>query len=538
MNKINILVLLLALFTITSCKSGIDIKALALPKDVLEDRSLALLKSDEGKLINDFALIKKDSTFNQPTDAERIQDEISRQKKLFINLPKDSNKKDHILKSLSAASLRSSYFTNPQWKIKTLNIPIIKRNIEQMGLDDVQAKEYFLIIADKINVYLTDSEVLLFDMSDFSDYSLSPEEFLNNLTNPRIIVLSNKNLDHYDAFLDNNEKRPFVAKGLNIGHVNKLVEAHIKRALMTTMTIDSEALKEITIAAEALAKVIGILDPFGTLGRLSDCLNFIEPIIARKGTVSEKERTVAEMIKGRVAEMKNGVIDFFKANRDFIDSLNLDGTTLANLEIALTKDANLYKEQRYKINKLLQLAGGGGSTITNNTNTTNPNVDPLDIPVTDLNSLKNNLRSFITNQNGILDGAIKERIKSALRVMLLTQAGVGFKVDNPRFGYDKLIKDYLGTITYDFHRVGANKTDTDDTIYIKNNAEGLAKFKISFDNYLRLLLAQSNSDDGSKAPNPNINFDNDKKQILEDAIDEFVNDIDTALREKSGYYRK
>ncbi len=325
------------------CKLGLQLDELPLPKDLVQDARVAYYKGDRSGVIGDYARVDTGVTTpdgflaNTPTDADGIMNAATGDKfHLFIRMPNDEGRRDHILRSIAAASIREDFKKGDRWNIKVINTKLIKSDIASFGFDDRVAKDYFLSLAKKINQVSVANDIYVVDIDDFV-FGLSADEFLVELSAPRIVVLSRKSIDSVKVFSDEKTSREYVPKGLNPGQIYQLAQLHLQRSKNVTDKAEQDKL------ALVIAKHVTAVEPHSNLGSVERLFSRADPLL---NAVTKPANLDKEIIKG--------VALTYKANYDYLSKLRLDALTLQQINDQVKQNMLAYNEQARKTDEILR----------------------------------------------------------------------------------------------------------------------------------------------------------------------------------------
>lgn len=344
-----IVISIFAVVTGASCKSGIQVENLALPQGILEDAQAYYYKADLASVNKSYAEIDTGETvgdgfvLSDPTDAERILQAASGMPHhIFIAIPKEEAKAEHIKRSLSAASIRLAFHRGKISSIKTLNTEILQKTAADLNLDDVQKKSYFLSIAKKLNDQVSAQDVIIINLDELA---VTPKEFMEQLGTPHIIGLSKQSIDHFAPFSEEAHQE-FLALGLNPGHVYKITEEFVKRL---NTNLDFAAQQELILT---ITKVISALEPNATLGSLAKLLGLLGNRIKKDSNRADLEQ---EIIKD--------LGQFYETSSKHIVNLDLKARTLTEIQEKTKENVLAFSESARKLDKIFKYSGKVGSTL-------------------------------------------------------------------------------------------------------------------------------------------------------------------------------
>lgn len=344
MKYISCPILIGIMFFVTGCKTGLDVDRLPLDEDFVQDARVAFFEADRTGVITDYAQVDPGGAtsdgfaITENTDADGIMSAATGAKeRLFIQLPASEARRDHILRAIAAASIREDLKKGDRWNLLVLNTKKMKSNVATYGFDDTKAKEYFLSIARKLNDQkLSSNDIIVVNIDEFP-FGLTADEFFNALSDPHIVALSSQGVDSVKTFANKEESGEFFSKGLNPGHIYKLVKARLLRS----KNIKDKGQQDAT--SLIIAKVITALEPNGNLGSLAKFFTLIDPIVDGAITVSNLSD-----------EILKALASFFQANYHYLKELNLDSKTLTEIHDSVKKNALAFSEQARKTDKILK----------------------------------------------------------------------------------------------------------------------------------------------------------------------------------------
>lgn len=331
-----------AIATLCGCPPKFVIDKLPLPDNILEDASTAFLESDSSGVIRDYAdldvgdIIAEDFVVAESTDAESIRKLATENSRLFIQLPVDASRRDHVMRSITAAALRQKLHHNSAFSFRVLNTGEVKSQLKTFGRNDHEAKSDWIGIAKKLDEMLGDNDILIVNIDDFT-HGVTAEDFFSQISLEHVVAISTKPVDAEAYFADRTKSVEFIPKGLNAGHVFQLAKKRLARSSQVAIGSDIDRLSLM------IAKVVGAIDPHGNLGSLGQFLKEIGPTIEDKSPVTDLHDDILKIIASH-----------FKANYQYLVELKLESRSLDDIAARVAKNRHEFSEQARKTNKILQ----------------------------------------------------------------------------------------------------------------------------------------------------------------------------------------